>query len=191
LRRKSFVTVTLSQAVRILAVFGLFLTVPGFALEQRFSGLPSGQRGTNVQSQQPPAQTPAPAGQRAGGPGRSDSGAWEWWKDEAVKKEMKLTDKQVRDISRIFDARAREMKPVNDAYQKQRAELDKLARERLVDTSTFSIQVGQVEALRTELSKSRAVMFYAISRQLSAEQHDKLREIRDRQFSGRRGGGPR
>ena len=182
-------TVTPSQAVRILAVFGLFLTVPGFASEQRFSGLSSAQRGTNVQSQ-PPAQTPAPAGQRAGGPGRNDSGPWEWWKDDAVKKELKLTDKQVRDISRIFDTRAREMKPVNDEYQKQRAELDKLARERTVETAIFAIQVGRVEALRTELNKSRSVMFYAISRQLSAEQHDKLREIFARS-SGRRGGGPR
>ena len=183
-------TVTPSQAVRILAVFGLFLTVPGFAFEQRFSGLPSGQRGTNVQSAQP-AQTPAPAGQRSGGPGRSDSGPWEWWKDEAVKKELRLTDKQVRDISRIFDTRAREMKPVSDEYEKQRAELDKMARERTVDTAVFAIKVGSVETLRTELSKSRSVMFYAISRQLSAEQHEKLRAIRDRQFSGRRGGGPR
>jgi len=185
------VTVTSSQAVRILVAFGLFLTVPGFAFEQRFSGLPAGQRGTNVQSQQPPAQTPAPAGQRSGGPGRSDSGPWEWWKDDAVKKELKLTDKQVRDISRIFDARAREMKPVNDEYQKQRAELDKLARERSVETSIFAIKVGSVETLRSELNKSRSVMFYAISRQLSAEQHDKLREVWDRRFSGRRGGGPR
>ena len=183
-------TVTPSQAVRILAVFCLFLTVPGFAFEQRFSGLPSGQR-ANVQSQQPPAQTPASTGQRAGGPGRNDSGPWEWWKDDAVKKELKLTDKQVRDISRIFDTRAREMKPVNDEYQKQRTELDKLARERTVETAMFAIQVGRVEALRTELNKSRSVMFYAISRQLSAEQHDKLREVLDRRFSGRRGGGPR
>ena len=182
-------TVTPSVAIRILAVFGLFLTVPGLAFEQRFSGLPSSQRGANVQSQQP-AQT-APSGQRSGGPGRPDSGAWEWWKDEAVKKEMKLTDRQVRDISRIFDARAREMKPINDEYQKQRAELNKMADERTVETAIFAIKVGTVETLRTELSKSRSVMFYAISRQLSAEQHEKLRAIRERQFSGRRGGGPR
>ena len=182
-------TVTPSRAFRLLAVVGLFLTVPGLAFEQRFSGLPSSQRGANVQSQQP-AQT-VPSGQRSGGPGRPDSGAWEWWKDEAVKKEMRLTDKQVRDISRIFDARAREMKPVNDEYQKQRAELDTLARERKVETSIFAIKVGAVETLRSELYKSRSVMFYAISRQLSAEQHEKFREIRERQSSGRRGGGPR
>jgi hypothetical protein len=184
------VTVTPSRVLRILTVFGLFLTVPGLAFEQRFSGLPSGQRGGNVQSQ-PPVQTPAPAGQRAGGPGRNESGTFEWWKDDAVKKEMKLTDRQVRDISRIFDARAREMKPVNDEYQRQRAELEKMARERAVETAIFAIQVGRVEALRTELNKSRSVMFYAISRQLSSEQHEKLREIRERQSSGRRGGGPR
>jgi len=104
---------------------------------------------------------------------------------------LKLTDKQVRDISRIFDTRVREMKPVDDEYQKQRAEQDKLARERTVDVAIFAIQVGRVEALRTELFKSRSVMFYAISRQLTTEQHTKLREIRERRTAGRRGGGPR
>ena len=184
-------TLTPSQAVRLLVVFGLFLAVPGFALEQRFSGLPSGQRGTNVQSQQPPAQTPVPAGQRSGGPGRNDSGPWEWWKDEAVKKELALTPKQVRDISRIFDTRVREMKPVDDEYQKQWAEQNKMAKDRTVDVAVFAIQVGRVEALRTELFKSRSVMFYAISRQLTSEQHTKLGEIRERRSAGRRGGGPR
>ncbi len=146
---------------------------------------------SNVQSQQPPAPNPAATGQRPPSQGRSDSGPWEWWKDEAVKKELGLTPKQVRDISRIFDTRVREMKPVDDEYQKQRAEQDKLAKERTVDVAVFAIQVGRVEALRTELFKSRSVMFYAISRQLTPEQHAKLSEIRDRRFAGRRGGGPR
>jgi Spy/CpxP family protein refolding chaperone len=179
------------MAVRVLLVSGLFLTVPILGLGQRFGGASAVQRGTNVQSQQPPTQTPAPAGQRSPSQGRNDSGPWEWWKDEAVKKELGLTPKQVRDISRIFDTRVREMKPVDDEYQKQRAEQDKLAKERTVDVAVFAIQVGRVEALRTELFKSRSVMFYAISRQLTPEQHAKLSEIRDRHFAGRRGGGPR
>jgi Spy/CpxP family protein refolding chaperone len=185
------VSVTPSQALRILAVFGLFLTVPGFAFEQRFSGLPSNQRGANVQSQQPPAQTPPTAGQRAGGPGRNDSGPWEWWKDEAVKKELGLTAKQVRDISQIFDRRVREMKPVDDELQRQVEARNKMAQERTVDVAVFAIQAGHVETLRSELFKSRSVMFYAISKQLTAEQNTKLSDIIKQRFSGRRGGGPR
>jgi len=176
----------------LLAVFGLFAAVPVIAFEQRFIGAPNAQRGGNVQSQQPPpAQTPAPRPAAESAQNQSP-GSWEWWKDEAIKKELRLTDKQVRDISRIYDSRVRDMKPVNDALQKERAEQEKMASERLVDVAVFAIQVNRVEALRTELFKSRNVMLYAISRQLTAEQHTKLVEIRSRRFAaGRRGGGAR
>ena len=183
-----------SEVLRILAIFGLFLTVPLLAFEQRYGGAPSSQRGTNVQAQQTPA--PPAAGQRSGGPGRGnqgrDQGPFEWWKDEAVKKEMGLSTQQVRNITRIYDERARVMKPHSDAYEKERLELDKMARERTVDVGTYSIQVSRVEALRTELFKSRAVMFYAIYKILTPEQYEKLQVIRDRRDKQRsgRGGGP-
>ena len=180
------------QAARFLMVFGLFAAIPVIAFEQRFMGAPAAQRGSNVQTQQPPAQTPAPGGQRSGGQGRNDSGPWEWWKDATVQKDLALTPKQVRDISRIFDTRVREMKPISDALQKQRNEQETMAKERTVDVATFALQVNQVEALRTELNKSRNVMFYAISKQLTAEQHTKLAEILSKRFSGgRRSGGAR
>ena len=177
----------LPQAVRLLAVFGLFAAVPVIAFEQRFIGSPNAQRGGNVQSQQPPAQTPASPAQRTSPDNRNDSGPWEWWKDEAVKKDLGLTPKQVRDISQIFDRRVREMKPIDDEYKRQRDEQNKMAQERTVDVAVFAIQVGRVEALRTELSKSRSVMFYAISKHLTTEQNTKLRQILEQRFSRRSG----
>lgn len=176
------------QAVRIVAISGLFLAVPLLAFDQRFGGTPPSQRAGNVQPQQTPTPTPASAGQRPGGQSRPDSFAWEWWKDEAIKKELRLTDRQVRDITRIYENRARDMKPISDALQKEVAEREKLARERAVEVAVFSIQVNRVEALRSELNKTRNVMFYAISRMLTPEQHEKLREIFDRRRSSRGGG---
>ncbi len=184
-------TATLSMALRITLLFGLFLAVPGLAFEPRLSGL-MGQRGSNVQGQPPPAQTPAASPTpRPGSQTRSDSGPWEWWKDEAVKKELGLTARQVRDLSQIFDRRVREMKPVDDELKRQQEEQNRMARERTVDVAVFAIQVGRVELLRSELSKSRSVMFYAFSKQLTAEQNTKLGEIMKQRFAGRRGGGPR
>ena len=101
---------------------------------------------------------------------------------------MKLSEQQVRSISRLYDDRVRTLKPHSEEYDKQRAELEKMARERTVDVATYSIQVTRVEALRTELNKSRSVMFYAIYKMLTPEQYEKLREIRDRRGSGRGGG---
>lgn len=102
-----------------------------------------------------------------------------------------MTDRQARDITRIYENRVRELKPISEEVDRRRAELDKMARERTADVATFAIHVSGYEALRSELYKTRTVMFYAISRILSAEQNEKLRQIRDRRRSGRGGGGPR
>jgi len=178
-----------SHGLRILVLSGLFVAVPLVAFEQRFGGPSASQRGTNVQN--PPAQTPAPGtpGQRSGGPGGPTQGPWEWWKDDAIKKEMRLTDMQARNITKIYEERARMMKPHSDEFDKQRLELEKMTKERAVDVATYSMQVNKVEFLRTELSKSRLVMLYQIYRQLTPEQYDKLREIRDRRDRQRAGRG--
>ena len=64
-----------------------------------------------------------------------------------------------------------------------------MAKERTVDVATYSIQVNRVEALRTELFKTRSVMLYEFYRMLSPEQYVKFQEIRERRRSGRGGGG--
>jgi Spy/CpxP family protein refolding chaperone len=169
---------------------GLFLAVPILAFEQRFGGSPSNQAGRNTPPQQTP--TPAPAqGPRSPATNRPDQFAWEWWKDEAVKKELKLTDAQVRSITRIYESRVRELKPISDELQKQWAELEKMTKERTVEVAVYSIQVNRAEALRTELNKTRSVMLYSIYRMLTPEQYEKVREIRDRRRAARGGGNTR
>jgi Spy/CpxP family protein refolding chaperone len=151
------------------------------------SAPPSNQSKT---SQQP--ANPAPNSQRPPQQGRADQFVgWEWWKDDAVKKDLALTDSQARSITRLYEDRARQMKTHSDEFQKQLEELDKMTRERTVDVATYSIQVTRVEALRTELSKTRTVMLYSIYRMLTPEQYQKLRQIRDQRRSGRGGGGTR
>ncbi|HEX5070737.1 MAG TPA: hypothetical protein VFV78_11040 [Vicinamibacterales bacterium] len=119
-------------------------------------------------------------------------GRTQWWKDDAIKKEMKLTDMQARQISVIFDNRLKEITPWVEEYNRQFAELDKMSRERTVDTNVFAIQVGKVEALRSRLNETRTVMLYRINRVLDPAQYKTLQEIRDRGGRGRGGApGPR
>lgn len=188
-----------------LVVFALFLTVSSIASAQRFGG--SGSQAT-----QRTAQTPPPAGAQAGqsktappqngtqppSSGRQNQNrpeqlvGWEWWKDDEVKRELKLADNIVRSIQRKYEDRVRMMKPVDDAYRKEFDELNRLAKERTVDVATYSVQVNRVEALRTELFKTRTVMLYEFYRMLTPEQYLKFQEIRDRRRAGRGGGaGPR
>ena len=83
----------------------------------------------------------------------------------------------MKNISRIFDERARRVRPTFEKYETEKAELDRLAAERKISVEEFTLHVTQVEALRSELNKSRTIMNYRILRELTPEQNQKLKEI--------------
>lgn len=150
------------------------------------------------QVQTPAAQTPTQGrgDNRGGGPGPGRPGPngldapreWEWWKDDAAKRELGLTDKIAADIDSFYQRRQREIAPFVMEYLKQSEVLNQMSSERKVDEPTYAVQVSHVEALRTRLRESRTVMLYHIYLKLSPEQYKKLTEIRDRHFNRGRGG---
>jgi Spy/CpxP family protein refolding chaperone len=155
-------------------------------------------RGVQTPPQQGRGQAPPasagqqPQGQRQPPTAEQFMGRSQWWKDDAIKKEMKLTDMQVRQISAIFDGRVKSITPWYEDWLKQTAELDRMARERTVDVSTFEIQASHVETLRSRLNETRTVMLYRIYRVLDPGQYQILQDIRDRGGRGRGGApGPR
>jgi hypothetical protein len=104
---------------------------------------------------------------------------------------MHLTDQQVKRISGLYDNRVRQMKPVWEELERQRAALDKMSEERTVEVPVYAIQVNRVEALRSDLNKTRTIMFYEMHRVLSPEQMLKFREILDRRSKARGNEGQR
>jgi Spy/CpxP family protein refolding chaperone len=177
--------------MRFSLVFALFVAVPLLAFGQRYGGAGTASVRRADQQTPPPASPAATTSKQGQERGQTNELrlSWEWWKDAEVRKQLQLTDQQVRDISRIYDDRVRQTRPTYEALQRHLAELNKMARERTVDVSTYSVQVTSVEGLRSEVNKTRSVLLYAISRRLSPEQHQKLGEIWDRRRSGR-GNGP-
>jgi hypothetical protein len=170
-------------------------TVSAIASAQRFGG--SGQAAQQA-SQTPGPQTmqTAPPSNGRGTPQNRSSQepfsiSWEWWKDDAVRKEMRLTDPQVRSISRLYDNRVRTLKPVAEELSKQRDVLDKMSQERTVDVPVYAIQVNHVEALRSEMNRTRTIMLYEIQKALTPEQTQKFREIVERRRKARGSGGQR
>jgi hypothetical protein len=101
------------------------------------------------QVQTPPATSPTPSpaqGRGAmdgrGGPGRGGPGGggdvfheWEWWKDDAAKRELGLTDKVAADIDRFYQSRLRAVTPFIEEWRKQRDNLQQMTLERSVDES--------------------------------------------------------
>jgi hypothetical protein len=124
-----------------------------------------------------PAQTP-PSGR----------GPWDWWCDDAVKKEIGLRPNQAADIDRIYQRRLREMDPVVQAYVQERALLTKMIADRVVDDTQFDLELTtRFYPLRLKLDSSRDLMLYRISKVLDADQFSKLQAIIDRRDAGRRG----
>jgi len=187
----------LAPAIGFLA-FLLAVPVSGFG--QR-GALPNNQgqgRGSATASPTPtpsPAKAQNPAARGQGQPSPRPTPSAEqffdagWWNDEAIKKEIKLTDVQVRRITQLFDRRVRAMTATYDDYRKERAALEKMTQERTVDEGTFAAQVGKTQYLLSKLNESRTVMLYTIYMVLDPKQYEALRTIRDRRF-GRGGGAP-
>lgn len=120
---------------------------------------------------------------RSGAQGRG--GGWEWWNDADVQRTLALSPDKVRRIHEIFTRRSDELRPMGDEFMRAFAELDKMTRARVVDEATYQLQVVRVEALRAELNKSRTVMLYRLTRELTPDQFKKLEDLRAARFSGR------
>jgi len=184
--------------LRVIGVVTVVVMVSAIASAQRFGG--SGQSSQRATQQTPPQTTP-PAGQAASQPGgrggpqsRSNPNqivSWEWWKDESARKELELTDTQVRKISGLYESRVRQLKPVYEELERQRDVLNKMSQERTVEVPVYAIQVNRVDALRSDLNKTRVIMLYEIHRVLTAKQMLKLGEILDRRAKARGAGGQR
>lgn len=157
--------------------------VPLFANAARRAEPQAGGQGASAAATQGRGGSPAPP-PGAGAPGQGSrqgfSAGWKWWNDEAVKKEIGLTDDKAKKIDEFVQDRERQLKPLADDYQKERDELDRMTSERLADDSTYGLKVWRVESMRAKLNESRIVLLYRIYKQLSPEQYKKLNEVLDR-----------
>jgi Spy/CpxP family protein refolding chaperone len=106
-----------------------------------------------------------------------------------VKKEIGLTDAQAVKIDALYEHRVKDVDPFVQEFLKQKDELDRLVRERVVDVPTIQLQFGRMETAWAKLRESRTVMLYRIYLLLTPDQYKKLQAIQERENRGRRGGG--
>jgi len=190
-----------TQVVWALALFGL-VACAGFVVRAGASGRRV-MAATAIQTS-PPVQAPppgsaglpsgqaAPSGSRAGAPPSQTTpggrGPWEWWRDDAVKKEISLRPNQAADIDRIYQRRVKDMDPVVQAMVQEKAVLVKMIADRVVDDTQLNVELLKYDSLRVQFDASRTLMLYRISKVLDADQYSKLQTIIDRhEAAGRRG----
>lgn len=111
-----------------------------------------------------------------------------WWKDEAIKKYIGLSQERADEIERIYQEREKNFAPLIAEYEALRKERDILISERKVSSDDLLPKVVKVEALRSKLNESRTIMLYRFSQRLTAEQYRKLLEAAEQRVHANRGG---
>jgi len=177
-------------------------TIASFVLLVMLCGEAIGQEGPPSfpapdQSPPPPMMNqPGGAPPRVGPMGPMGPGMQrEWWKDQALVQKLQISDDQVQKIEKIAqDYRTREI-DLRAAAQKQEVALRPMMESDQPDESQILAQIDKVAQARADLEKSRVQMDLAVRRVLTAEQAQKLRDLRPR-FApprpgfGRPDGGP-
>lgn len=91
-----------------------------------------------------------------------------WWRDDAMRRELALTNTQVTTIEALFHATLERRRRLNKALDVAEAALeDAIARD---DERAAMRLVARVEAVRTERNKARTLMLVRIYRVLTSKQ---------------------
>lgn len=160
---------------------------PGQTGQGSTSSQAPGRGGVDT-TKQTSGQASQPTAGRGPGPDGFGSG-WLWWQDEAVKKEIGLRPNQATLIDHIYTRRVQEMAPVVQAYDQERAALNKMIADRAVDDTQLDLELTtKFLPLRSKLEASRYLMLYRISKVLDADQFAKLPAVLERHRG--RGGAP-
>ncbi len=103
-----------------------------------------------------------------------------WWQSGTIKTAVGLSDKQSDDLETIFQATRPKLREQMRRLSKEEADLSSLIHTMEVEESEATLQIDKVEAVRSELSKTRTLMIYRMHRELTAQQRDTLRELGER-----------
>jgi hypothetical protein len=175
------VTKFCSPAARASVLAALLLVVP-LATAPGAASLDS--------DQQPPASPKASGGPqprnsaRQDGPrpgsGLIDDLRFFWWRDADVKRELGLSEPAAKAIDTLFRQREQESRPFWQKYVEESRLLERMTREGMADIEAYRHQVQKVDALRSMLDTSRAVMIYSMFKELRPDQFEKLKQIAER-----------
>ena len=111
-----------------------------------------------------------------------------WWKHPETVKELGLSKRQSDKIEQIWQSRASGIRELEKQLDVVRAEFDRLMKENTAEESVIALQIDRVEALRSQINKSRHLMLYRMHQVLTPAQYQKLSDMleRRRKERGRR-----
>ena len=124
--------------------------------------------------------------------GVASAQGFKWWTDESVQKRLGLSAEQSRRLEEVFQQAAPSLRSGRHRLEAAEQELSALI-EGSMDEAPVVRQLERVEAIRTDVNKTRTLMLLHMRRVLSADQRlrlDELHRERERDRRGPRGQAP-
>lgn len=108
-----------------------------------------------------------------------------WWRDAALQKELGLSARQVGQIDRIWDTNMQSIRVLWKEMEAVETEFNRLIKENTAEERVIALQIDRVEALRSQINKSRHLMIYRIHQVLTQDQYRKLTDHLERRRKDR------
>ncbi len=118
-------------------------------------------------------------------PAEAAAQRYKWWQSAEVQAEIGLTQDQGSRIEAIFRELRPTLRELMHRLDREEKELSQLMHAMVAEEWEVSLQIDQVEAARSALSKTRTLMLYRMHKVLEKPQIEALHDLWDR--GGRRG----
>jgi Spy/CpxP family protein refolding chaperone len=112
-----------------------------------------------------------------------------WWQDDRFKRELALSGEQIDRLEEIYQSTGPAMRTQKATLDRLQAELAKVVADGTADEAAATDVISRVEAARSDLGRTRAVMLYRMRRILTSDQHVKLQVLFDERERERRSHG--
>ena len=118
-----------------------------------------------------------------GSPGSAEAQRYKWWQSAEVEGAIGLTPDQGARIEAIFQELRPTLREQMQGLGREEEELSQLMHAMVAEEWEVALQIDQVEAARSALSKTRTLMLYRMHKVLTQPQIEALHDLWERRES--------
>jgi Spy/CpxP family protein refolding chaperone len=116
---------------------------------------------------------------------QSQGFGFKWWQTERFKKELALTQEQINRIEGIYQTTVPLLRSQKDAVDRREEKLSKVIQDPKSDEPAVLQAIDRLEAARSEISRTRNLMFFRFRRVLTDEQNLKITAMHEKDRADR------
>lgn len=109
-----------------------------------------------------------------------DVPAGRWWHSPQLAKQLKLTDREVGRLDRMYVETRRKLIQVKSAIERERFELDNLLESKSMDEPQVKEQFERLERERTRLADARFRFLLEVRKIMGSERYQHLKQLYNR-----------